>query len=406
MSKYKIHSFEVKSTIGTVIPIKIENRLFCSQNVFGAEKKEVVEKYLSELKSLFSEDKLKIDERLEENNLKYNIKIANESDCSSFNNFVKKVKDGFVSDNLLNKDINKLRINRKICLEMDLTKFYETQDDKIIGVGAIVFGDRALVQNEKTEDGKNTYKLFAPKILFAPNPCYVNQDMIKDYYKVFKFFDNREIGGSIYLPNPMGPTGQKIVHLAEPYFRFSNIMIYILYKPYKLSDSQVTYDVIPSISNVYSATWLPVNKMNKVNIRELYRNQQLETRSIFGIYKTYANNKLDDDYLSKKERCVIDVHKTTSYLERYFYFRNYDSEIYGGLPNIMLEEPVRNTKVHEEPIKPEKKRNKPRRRPRVNNRPRRENSPENMKSTSTMEAALAKLEEDDPVVQNAISEDD
>lgn len=402
----KVHSFELKSTIGTIIPIKIENRLFCSQNVFGAEKKEVVEKYLSELKGLFSEDKLKIDERLEENNLKYTVKLANETDCNNFTSFVDKVKNGFVSDNLLNKEINKLKINKKVCLEIDLTKFYETQDEKIIGIGAIMFGDRAVLQNEKTEDGKNVYKLFSPKIMFAPNPCYVNQELVKDYYKVFKYFDNREIGGSIYLPSPMGPTGQKIVHLAQPYQMYSSIMIYVLYKSYKLSDSQVTYDVIPSVSNVYTTTWFNVNKKNKVNIRENYKNQQLETRSIFGIYKTYANNRLDDDYLSKKERCVLDVHKTTSYLERYFYFRNYDSEIYGGLPNIMLDEPVRHTKVHEEPVKVEKKKNKPKKRFIRKPKQKRSLSPETMKSTSTMANALAKLEEDDPVVQNAISEDD
>lgn len=409
MHKYKIHSFELKSTIGTIIPIKIENRLFCSQNVFGAEKKEVVEKYLTELKSLFSEDKLNIDERLEENNLKYSIKITNETDCNNFNNFVEKVKNGFVSDNLLNKDINRLRINRKICLEMDLTKFYETQDEKIIGIGAIIFGDRAIVQDAKTEDGQNTYKLFAPKIMFTPNPSYVNQEMVKDYYKVFKFFDNREIGGTVYLPNPIGPAGKKVIYLAQPYHKFSNIMIYILYKPYKLSDSEVTYDVIPSISNVYTATWFPVNKINKINIRENYKNQQLESRSIFGIYKTYANNKLDDDFLSKKEKCLIDVHKSTSYLEKYFYFRNYDSEVYGGLPNIMLDEAVRNTKVHEEPVKPEKKRKPKRkfvRKPKSNNKQRRELSPETMKSTSVMANAIAHLEENDPVVQNAVSEDE
>lgn len=406
MNKNKIRSFELKSTIGTSIPIKIENRLFCSQNVFGAEKKEVVEKYLTELKGLFSEDKLNIDERLEENNLKFSIKIVNETDCNNFNNFVQKVKNGFVSDNLLNKDINKLRINRKICVDIDLTKFYETQDDKIVGVGAIIFGDRAIVQDTKTEDGKNTYKLFAPKIMFTPNPCYVNQDMTKDFYKVFKYFDTKEIGGTIYLPNPMGPTGQKILHLSQSYHKYSNIMIYILYKPYKLSDSQVTYDVIPSVSNIYTATWFPVNKMNKINIRENYKNQQLESRSIFGIYKTYANNKLDDDYLSKKERCLIDVFKSTSYIERYFYFRNYDSEVYGNLPNIMLEEPVRNTKVHEEPVKIERKKNKPKRN--FSKRPKRQDLSPDMKSTSIMASALNQLEvkEDDPVVQNAISEDD
>lgn len=405
MNKNKNHSFELKSTIGTTIPINIENRLFCSQNVFGAEKKEVVEKYLTELKGLFSEDKLNIDERLEENNLKYSVKIVNESDCNNFNNFVQKVKDGFVSDNLLNKDINKLKINRKICVDIDLTKFYETQDDKIVGVGAIVFGDRALVQNTKTEDGKKDYKLFAPKMVFAPNPCYVNQEMIKDFYKVFKYFDNREIGGTIYLPNPMGPTGQKVLHIAQPYHKFSNIMIYILYKSYKLSDAELTYDVIPSVSNVYTATWFSVNNKNKVNIKENYKNQQLESRSIFGIYKTYANNKLDDDYLSKKERCMVDIHKSTSYMERYFYFRNYDSEVYGGLPNIMLEEPVRNTKVHEEPVKVEKKKNKSNRK-RFPKRNKKQDLSPDMKSTSIMASALAQIEVSDPVVQNAISEDE
>lgn len=393
-----INSFEFKSNIGTTIPITIENRLFCSQNVFGAEKKEVVEKYLSELRSLFSEDKLKIDKRLEENNLKFNIKVNNESDCTNFNKFVEKIKGGFVSDNLLNKEINKLRINKKICLEMDLSKFYETQDEKILGIGAIIFGDRALVQEE---NGEKTYKYFSPKIIYSPNPYFVNQDMVKDYYKVFKYFDNREIGGTIILPNPMG-FSKKIIYTAEPYFRFSNIIIYILYKPYKVSDKEVTYDVIPSISNVYSASWL-IKKTNKVSIKELYKNQQLETRSIFGIYKTYANDKIDENFLSKKEKCVIDVHKTTSYLERYFYFRNYNSIIYGGLPNIMLEEGIKNEKIYEEPVKIE--RNDRKKTKKIFNKKNRRVLSNNLMNTSIMENAIAKLEENDPLVQNAIVED-
>lgn len=346
----RIHDNLIKVNVKVVIIGKV-NMFSASQEKIDLFLNKIREKYpnLSVLKSFMGKNQYRFKDRYtkdinNDDNIIFAVPCEQRQGLKNIFENLKEIHNEFVSNELISKKKNKLILTKKAYYELDLTDFMEKQPEKIYMMGAMFFSDGRYTHFDRKENDMYVYP--ESYITLVPNPRYV-KGSYEDFDNIIKYFDEDNFHSKIILPYPIGEDkekSKKIIKEVHNVKSKASLIIFTLYKPYFMSNSDTTIVNIPSISSVYHfhiskpIREKELNDGQVIRIQNEYTNQTLETNTVFEIAKAYILPYLSNLLLKKSNNnsCTdINIYKFFQNLMKYFYLGAYDANSYNNIPNIM-----------------------------------------------------------------------